>query len=794
MATRYWVGGSGTWNASSTTNWSTSSGGASGASAPTSTDDVVFDVNSNVTTGAFTVTVSVAVCQDFTASGLDGAMTLAMGTSTLSVYGSWSNPATNFAFSGTGTITFAATTTGKTITTNGISWPSAIVFNGVGGEWTQGGAWTSTSGSGITITNGSFSTGNYALTADSIISANTNTRTVSLGSSSISLTNSGNILNITETNLTFNAGTSTITGNQAVCYIVANNLTFYNVTFTSTSVYPTTNKKFVGINNTFNNLTFPTPTTSGALYVYFGGNATINGTLTLNTSTTITRRMVVRPGVYNGTAVTEYNPTTVPTITVATLATARNVDFQNITAAGASSPWSGTNFGDAGNNTNITFGAAKTVYWNLAAGGNWSSTAWATSSGGAVAAANFPLAHDTAIIEDTGLTAGNTIDYSEGYLIGNLNCGTRTTAFTLSCGKASFCGDVTLSSAMTLTFSSDVNFVKPSGTQTLNTNGITINIDFCYFCSNGGTLSLGSNVTITGGAFYLFGGTLSLGTYTLTMQTFTADNSYMTDGGFAQPSRGINFGTGKITSATTSGTIFTLTTSTTGLTISGTTSVELTGAGSFTRTLIVPALGEASAISVSVTAGTGTIAFSTTSGAYKNITLTGFSGTVSLSNSINCYGNFAIGSATAFSGAGSLSFLATSGTQTINLNNKSFPNNITFGSASTSATTFSLSAAITVVGTVTFAGGTLKLSAGTTNTVGGFTTSGTTLKYLQSTTAGTKATLSDSSGTINATYLAIRDNTATGGATFNAFLGSGNQDQGNNFGWNFGSGFFIFFM
>jgi len=50
MATRYWVGGSGSWNA--TTNWSATSGGAGGASIPISTDDVVFDANSGLTAGA----------------------------------------------------------------------------------------------------------------------------------------------------------------------------------------------------------------------------------------------------------------------------------------------------------------------------------------------------------------------------------------------------------------------------------------------------------------------------------------------------------------------------------------------------------------------------------------------------------------------------------------------------------------------------------------------------------------------------------------------------------------------
>jgi len=43
MATYYWVGGDGTWDASSTTNWSASSGGAGGAGAPNSTDTVIFD-------------------------------------------------------------------------------------------------------------------------------------------------------------------------------------------------------------------------------------------------------------------------------------------------------------------------------------------------------------------------------------------------------------------------------------------------------------------------------------------------------------------------------------------------------------------------------------------------------------------------------------------------------------------------------------------------------------------------------------------------------------------------------
>lgn len=69
MANRYWVGGSQTWNSTAGTKWSTTSGGASGAAAPTSVDDVFFDANSGA---AVVVIASGAVCRDFTATNFLG--------------------------------------------------------------------------------------------------------------------------------------------------------------------------------------------------------------------------------------------------------------------------------------------------------------------------------------------------------------------------------------------------------------------------------------------------------------------------------------------------------------------------------------------------------------------------------------------------------------------------------------------------------------------------------------------------------------------------------------------------
>ena len=68
MAARYWVGGTGTWDNVVTTNWAATSGGAGGASAPTATDNVIFDANSG--TGTVTVTVgSGAACGGCVISG-----------------------------------------------------------------------------------------------------------------------------------------------------------------------------------------------------------------------------------------------------------------------------------------------------------------------------------------------------------------------------------------------------------------------------------------------------------------------------------------------------------------------------------------------------------------------------------------------------------------------------------------------------------------------------------------------------------------------------------------------------
>lgn len=135
MANRFWVGGSGTWDATAGTKWALTSGGAGGQTVPTYIDDVYFDANSNVALTSWTVTLGTApTCANFNVINPDGQMTLNRGTlgaNTLTVYGTWNVVTTNtyFVLSGTGQVKFTIGTQ-TTISTLLTSVGSKITFGG----------------------------------------------------------------------------------------------------------------------------------------------------------------------------------------------------------------------------------------------------------------------------------------------------------------------------------------------------------------------------------------------------------------------------------------------------------------------------------------------------------------------------------------------------------------------------------------------------------------------------------------------------------------------------------------
>jgi hypothetical protein len=496
-----------------------------GASVPTASDNVFFDANSNSSTTAFTVTMATTprLCNDFTASGLDGTMTLAGSAIGLTVSGSLTFQATNFTRTYTGTTTFNATTTGKTVTTNGVAFGAAVDFSGAGGAWTLGSA-ISVGTSSITVTNGTFSTSvtNYNITAGSFsIPSNTNTRSISFNGSTVTLSSSATAFDGTGgSGTTFNAGTSTISMSGSSPLFIGGARTYSTVSFTSTSSSGGV-AKVVQDANTFTNFNVSTPTTNVCNPIGFTANQTISGTLTA-TGSVGNRRLYICSS--NSSGDTTYG--TSITLTCAAIAAMSDVDFSDITIAGAAGTLSGTRLGNAGGNSNITFVAGKTVYWNLAAGGAWNDNGWATSSGGAVATTNYPLPQDTGIVENTGLTAGNTISVSSPIQnISGVDMSTRTNAMTFATSTSitTYYGNFSFGTGVTNTGAGRLIFSNRS-TKTINTNGVTFTQNIDIDAPNGGIQLLTNNLTIdTTQTLTLYQGTLNLNGLVLSTGRFYTD-------------------------------------------------------------------------------------------------------------------------------------------------------------------------------------------------------------------------------------------------------------------------------
>jgi fibronectin-binding autotransporter adhesin len=465
-STRYWVGGTGNWN--DTNRWSTTSGGAGGADLPRSHDDVVFDSSSNAT--AYTATVNAITggnrCKALTIAGpASGNVTLA-GSTALFIHDDITVPATGLTRTYTGTTNLTGTGAGKTITTNGMQLNLNFLVNGVGAEWALADAFNSGSGS-ITVTNGSFDTANYNVTCGGLFATSNNTRTFNLGSSTIisfGLVNLG----ATETSratLTFTAGTSQINLASNGATLSGNSQAFYNVSFTTTAITTAT----INGSNTFNNLTVAGRTSAGIATLQLTADQTINGTLTLSAGTNATMRTFVRSNNFGTTR----------TLTCAAVASLTDIDFRDITIVGAAAPVSGTRLGDCKGNTGITFAAGTDKYWNLAGGGNWSSTAWATSSGGAVSNDNLPLAQDTCLFEAGSPNSGSTITINDGYNIGTIDTSARTTnTMTLACSQSpSIYGNWINGTGVTLTGTGTLTFAG-RGSQTITSAGRTFTQSF----------------------------------------------------------------------------------------------------------------------------------------------------------------------------------------------------------------------------------------------------------------------------------------------------------------------------
>ncbi|MFA5396057.1 MAG: hypothetical protein WC346_08630, partial [Methanogenium sp.] len=452
---RYWVGGTGNWDASTTTNWSDSDGGSGGFSVPTSSDNVYFTANSGG--GICTVTVNVS-CNDLDFTGYTG--TFAGSSSRyLYVYGSLTMDST-MTRTYAGRIYLEATTSGKTLTFNGLVMKNDVYFNGVGGEWTIQDEWNNTSGfSGgdITLNNGTLISNDQTITCAYFASSNSNVRTLTLGSSTINCYywNFGTI-----TNLTFNVGTSTINSNGTT--FASGGLAYKTVVLESSGAY---SRGVTGTGVSFDDLTFQITSSSGRFW-YLSNDIIVNNSLTISGYSQNRYRLSI------------YGSGAQRTITCNGSVSMSNVDFRDIIGSG-SATWTGTSIGNNGNNSGITFTTPVNRYW-IGDAGYWYDTAhWSDSSGGS-GGATYPICHDTAIFDANSFSTGSqTVTMPDQYIwICKLDCSDVTNSPTLnfSSSQQRLTGDLILGSGVNLTASSLYMNPVDGSTRYIQCNGGTVSV------------------------------------------------------------------------------------------------------------------------------------------------------------------------------------------------------------------------------------------------------------------------------------------------------------------------------
>lgn len=516
--TRYWVGGTGTWNTTNTTNWSTSSGGAGGASVPTSLDNVVFDTSSSTANAAYTCTIGTGVtvrAAKITMGGPGAGNDITWaGSGTMIMHDDFDLTAgtADCVRDFSGAITLSGSTTGLTFNPNGVTLLSNITINGVGAEWALASA-LSVAGV-VSLTRGSFDLAGYNLTAAQLTSTVvTGPRTIKFGTGTTTVSGN-NAVSFASTeafraNLTCIAGTSQITCTANSPSLQANGQTLYNVSFTNTASGTST----LGAQGlTCNNLTFAAPATAAVRAASLGGNVTVNGTLTFSAGTDATMRHFCRS---NSVGTTR-------TITAAAFS-GTDVDFRDITIAGAAAPVSGTRLGDCKGNSGITFPSPKTVYVRSTGSANWSSsTGWSATSGGAADITQFPLAQDTVVFPAaTYPSSGSTITVDASYNIGTIDMSLRTSntvTLAISSFVPSIYGNWINGTGTTLSGTSQIIFAG-RGSQTITSAGIafpqTISINLA---SGSVTLQDALNITSTASnALDLSAGTFNADVYNVTV-------------------------------------------------------------------------------------------------------------------------------------------------------------------------------------------------------------------------------------------------------------------------------------
>lgn len=463
MATRYWVGGNGTWDGSNTTRWASVSGGATGASAPTLADDVIFDSNSKTAGSNANVTIlNTANCFNLTVYSNVTANLNFIGNGAMQIAGNLFYPAANVNETYTGTRSFVSNVPGveRTIITNGTPFNSQSTYFSGNSIFKFGSAITLGNNGDVYHNNGVIVTDGYTYTTRYHYFSSNVAKTVDFSNSTIYA-------------YSIQQG-STTTGNNT--YLKGSNSTIFisGVFSVAQATSGLSNiKSDVLPNIIFNGGgvidcegSFVDNILLGNITVNLSGNNPSIYNLSLYSNLKVLNKLTFS-GYTKGARLAVEGVTTPlgffyvsqrRTINVNSISSLTDIDFGNINVIGVTAPWSGTRLGNLIPNSNIITAAGTKKYWSLYDGGNILSNAWALTSGGTPDENNFPLFQDTIIIDDVGLKDNGVIDFYKEYPSGmcflpEFDASARSNSFTLNLANiyVVFTGNINLKSNTTVT-------------------------------------------------------------------------------------------------------------------------------------------------------------------------------------------------------------------------------------------------------------------------------------------------------------------------------------------------------
>ena len=558
----YWVGGTGTWDDLS--HWATSSGGSTTyAQVPQSTDDVHFDANS-FTASNQTVTIGATVtCHDLDWTG--AVYTPNSGT-----------PLIGMRLAGSGTVEVNGDlrlvpglgrqdANFRLLSASGAQELDlqAVPINGWLSFESQAGVWTFISDVNLVQYNatpslllmaGSVDFGSATVSCYGVRSTGDRGRYIYLHASTFNLLAPVNTWQVSGTNLTLKAGTSTLRlgttpRSTANGYSFISSTQTYNVVEVAagvSAVFSVDNSSFetLTVNGNVTLTTAATINTKLALGAEAVLRAASNQTLTLNSLAKL-----MTGGNCAGLAQLQASVPGQPAIfkrdagnwstTMLTYAAVQDITFSNATGSGGVKA---TNSLDRGNNSNITFTGSlpvRDLYW-VGGSGNWHDAShWAGSSGGSATGGCLPTLVTNVHFDANSFAAAGqavTLDGPNAFCrdldwTGTTNAPTFGTASTdLGQKQLGIGGSLTLINGMTFSPMADLVFYGHEAgapTATVATAGQTL-LGNVYFRAPGSTytlldaLTLAPGATSPNGRLYVEGGTFNSGNQNIAAQGFTS--------------------------------------------------------------------------------------------------------------------------------------------------------------------------------------------------------------------------------------------------------------------------------